>query len=76
VAHADVAHADVAPTEPAPADPVPVAADQPDTSAPMWDPPAPPLDLVREHSPAFDDRDHLYGDHADLPPASSDAWTV
>jgi uncharacterized protein len=65
-----------APTAPPEADPAPVAADRPDTSAPMWDPPAAPFDLVREHSPASDERDHLYGDRADLPPASSDAWTV
>jgi uncharacterized protein len=65
-----------APTAPPAEDPAPVAADQPDTSAPMWEPPGAPLDLVREHSPASDERDHLYGDRADLPPASSDAWTV
>jgi uncharacterized protein len=68
--------ANEAPAAPPAEDPVPVAADQPDTSGPMWEPPGAPLDLVREHSPASDEHDHLYGDRADLPSASSDAWTV
>jgi uncharacterized protein len=48
--------------------------------------PSSPFELVRDHASAHDgpmfgdhrpsDEDHMFGDHADLPPASSDAWTV
>jgi uncharacterized protein len=48
--------------------------------------PSSPFELVRDHASAHDgpmfddhrpsDEHHMFGDHADLPPASSDAWTV